>query len=315
MANHPKILNNVPKMLLDYDSWVERFKVQIRPSMLPFCQVQHLFAELDPINVSAKDSYIERIFTAIGNQTHDVIQTYLGRAGLLFGTWKCKKCFWESSPTLGTPYCGDAKLNWTRGTDREDEEIGPEEPCSKGYATKYVEFTLKDPESGLVGHCDGVIMVAGHLYLLEIKTKATSSIVKGLKEPDHTHLCQATTYAELATPREWGLEQDIEGIAFCYVPRDWPNKMRFMFRARDATCLQELRKDLPKAVEILENGNVEEARAVCPDEKYAERVKFCPYAGQCFRPDRTKFLKRLWNQAQEERKDGSDKQDQVQEPS
>ena len=314
MANHPKILDNVPKMLLEYESWMHPYKVTVRPSALPFCPVQYLFAALDPINISAGDSFIERIFAAIGETSHDVIQTYLGRAGVLYGCWKCKKCYWESGYKLGTPYCGDAKLEWTRGRDKEGQEIGPEAPCNNGYATRYVEITVKDPETGIIGHCDGLILIAGHLYLLEIKTKATSAIVRGLKEPDHTHICQATMYAELATPKEWGLEQEVEGIAFCYVPRDWPNKMRFIFHDRDATSLQDTRRDVPKAAEILENGNIEDARAVCPDEKYARKVKYCEYAGQCFRPDRTEFLKKLWKKAQKAKeRDGSDRQDSVQE--
>ena len=303
MANHKRILSHIPKMLTDYESWKAPFRVQIRPSSLPFCQVQYLFAELDPMDVSVGDSFMERIFISLGSTTHDLVQTYLGRAGILYGKWKCKKCYYTSSPTLGSPYCGEKRLEWERGTDKDDLSIGPEKsPCNSGYATKYVEFALIDPISGLIGKCDGIILMAGHLYLLEVKTKATSAIVSALKVPDPPHISQATTYAEMATPKEWGLDQEIEGIAFCYIPRDYPNRMKIIFHPRDATELQNVRKDVPEVGEMMEKGNVQDARAVCPDEHYAKKVKYCEYSGQCFRPDRGKYLRKLWKQRQIEQK-------------
>ena len=304
MANHEKILDHVPRALMEYESWKETFKVQIRPSMLPFCQIQYLFSKLDPIQVSAGDSFIERIFVGIGSTTHDVIQTYLGRAGLMYGSWQCKKCFWSCSPILGTPYCGDKRLVWTRGKGLNEEPIGPEEkPCCYGYATRYVEFSLLDPVSGLKGHTDGLIIIGGQLYLLEVKTKATSAIVAKLIQPDDNHIAQATTYAEMCTPEKWGLDQEVVGVAFCYVPRDYPNRMRFLFHGRDATTLENVRKEVPEAKQILKTGRgIANARAVCPTKKYAEKIKYCQYAAQCFRPDRTEYIKKLWIQRVEEQR-------------
>lgn len=303
MTNHKKILSHVPKMLVEQESWKAPFRCQIRPSSLPFCQIQYLFSELDSMDVSVGDNYMGRIFVNMGSAAHDVVQTYLGRIGILYGQWKCKKCYWVSSPNLGTPYCGEKRLDWERGIDLNDELIGPEKgPCSAGYATRYEEFPLLDPISGLKGKCDGLILIASRLYLFEAKTKATSAIVKGLKVPDDPHIAQATTYAEMCTPREWGLDQDIEGIAFCYIPRDYPNRMKMIFHPRDATELQNVRNGVPEVVEMVKEGNVEGARAVCPNQKYAEKVKYCEYSAQCFRPDRAKYLKRLWKQRQLEQK-------------
>lgn len=303
MTNHKKILSHVPKMLTEYESWKAPFRVQIRPSSLPFCQVQYLFGELDPMDVSVGDNFMGRIFTSMGSAAHEVVQTYLGRCGILYGKWKCKKCYYVSSPNLGTPYCGEKRLIWERGADLDGVPIGPEKgPCCSGYATRYEEFALIDPISGLKGKCDGLILVAGHLYLLEAKTKATSAIVKALKVPDDPHIAQATVYAEMCTPKEWGLDQEIEGIAFCYIPRDYPNRMKIIFHPRDATELQNVRNDVPEVVEMVKTGKgFENARAVCPNQKYGEKVKYCEYSGQCFRPDRAKYLKRLWKQRQEAR--------------
>jgi hypothetical protein len=293
MPNHEKILESVPTALLEHESWKAPYKVRVRPSAMPFCQVEYLFAKLDPLDSSVGDSFMEKIFVNIGTATHEVLQTYLGRAGLLYGKWKCKKCYYISSPTLGTPYCGDKKLTWERGTDLQGEPIGPEEgPCNKGFATRYEEFTLVDPVSGLKGSCDGLILVAGRLYLLEAKTKASSAIVKKLTAPDPPHVHQASTYAAMATPREWGLNQDIEGIAFVYIPRDYPNKMRVLFHDLDPSTLENFRQDFPGVKVLLKKGNLEDAKGICPNQKYAEKMRYCVFAAQCFRPDRAEFLKK-----------------------
>ena len=303
MANHEKILDNVPKILTEHESWNKKFKVEIRPSALPFCQIQYLFSKLDPIEISAGDSFMEKVFVSLGTTMHDLVQTYLGRAGLLYGMWKCKRCFWVSSPYLGTPFCGDKQLKWSRGKDLDGNPIGPEDgPCKGGYATRYEEFELKDPISGIKGHCDGLLIIASHLYLLEVKTKPSSSVVNKLEAPDDPHIAQATIYAEMCTPKKWGLDQEVEGIAYCYVPRDYPNKMRFIFHSRSDKSLNDVRMDVPEAKYMLVTGhNIEQAKAVCPDPKYAEKVKYCEYAAQCFRPDRAKFLRRLWDMNSENR--------------
>jgi hypothetical protein len=292
-VDHDKILSNAASALVEHKSWRAPYKVRIRPSSFPFCQIEYLWAKFDPILADVGDSYMGKIFVTLGSATHEVVQTYLGRVGLLYGHWKCKKCYYTSSPHLGTPYCGDRLSDWSRGVALNGEPIGPEDgPCNKGFATRYEEFELVDPVSGVKGKCDGLILVAGRLYLLEVKTKPSSYIVKALKEPDPPHVAQAGTYASLCTPREWGLDQDIEGIAFCYVPRDYPNKLRFMYHDLDPTALEDFRKEYPQVKEIIKTGNIEEARAICPNEKYASKVRYCEYASQCFRPDRTKFLKK-----------------------
>lgn len=291
-VDHDKILASAADKLVNAESWKAPYKVRIRPSSFPFCQIEYLFAMFDPIKAGVGDTFMGKIFVNIGTAAHEVIQTYLGREGLLYGQWQCKKCYYVSSPNLGTPYCGDRRSEWTRGTDRQGEPIGPEEgPCNKGFATRYVEFSLVDPVSGLKGSCDGLILVAGRLYLLEVKTKTSSSVVKALKGPDPPHVAQAGTYAELCTPREWGLEQDIEGIAFCYIPRDYPHKMRFMFHDLAPEALENFRVDYPAVKEIVKKGNIEDAKGICPNPQYARKMRYCEFAGQCFRPDRTKFLK------------------------
>jgi len=292
-VDHNKILENLTTSLLERESWKAPYRVQIRPSALPFCQVEYLFAKLDPIERSVGDSFMERIFVNIGSTVHEVLQTYLGRAGFLYGKWKCKKCFWVSDPVLGTPYCGDKKLSWTRGTDLEGNPIGPEEaPCSRGFATRYQEFSLKDPVSGMTGSCDGLILVAGRLYMLEVKTKPSSSAVRALKAPDPPHVHQAGTYAAMVNPKEIGLEQEVEGIAFCYVPRDYPNKMRWIFHELAPETLENLRRDYPEVKEILKTGEMEKAKGICPNQQYAEKMRYCEFAAQCFRPDRAEYLKK-----------------------
>lgn len=302
-AKHDKILESVTETLLGRESWKAPYKVQIRPSALPFCQVEYLFAKLDPIESSVGDSFIERIFVNIGTAVHEVLQTYLGRSGLLYGQWKCKKCFWISDPFLGTPYCGDPKTNWARGKDLEGNPIGPEDsPCCKGFATRYQEFNLTDPVSKLKGSCDGLLLVAGRLYLLEAKTKASSAVVRKMNGPDLPHVHQAGTYAAMATPREWGLDQDIEGIAFCYVPRDYPNRMRWFFHDLAPETLENLRKDYPEVKQILKTGEMEKAKGICPNQQYAEKMRYCEFASQCFRPDRAKYLKRKRKEYMEKKK-------------
>jgi hypothetical protein len=274
------------------------------------------------MDVSVGDSFMEKIFVNMGSAAHHVLQTYLGRAGYLYGKWKCKKCYYTSSPHLGTPYCGDRKSEWTRGTDLQGEPIGPEEgPCCKGFATRYEEFELVDPTSGLKGSCDGILLVAGRYYLLEAKTKATSSIVKRMTEPDPPHVAQAGTYCAMATTKEWGIDEELAGICFIYIPRDYPNKMRAIFHDVAPEALENYRKDFPEVKQLLKSGELEKAKGVCPNMRYAQKMRYCEFAAQCFRPDRSDYLKKKRKEYMKNKRaekaakenDGSDQPDSVQE--
>ena len=68
--------------------------------------------------------------------------------------------------------------------------------------------------------------------------------------------------------------------------------MKWFFNDLSPEAYQNYLVDFPEMKNIIKTGNLENAKAICPNPKYAEKVRYCAYASQCFRPDRAAYLKK-----------------------
>lgn len=135
-----------------------------------FCARRHALIELNPKKKETEpDARLIRTFN-VGHMHHQWYQErYLGPMGILWGEWVCRQC--------GTLYKGPM----------------PRECNCNACDFHYMEMGIEVPELDLFGHTDGVLLIDGEYYLLEIKTKDATSHAR-LSEPDYDHLFQVNLY-------------------------------------------------------------------------------------------------------------------------
>ena len=123
------------------------------------------------------NSTLQKVFD-FGNAFHSVVQNnWFGKFGWLFGDWRCCNC--------GTIY---------------KNQIKPDHVCNKcGHndTYQYVELSLKDEENFLTGHPDGILIVDGFEYVMELKSsnsKMFQYIKNVLRRPLDAHIQQINMY-------------------------------------------------------------------------------------------------------------------------
>jgi hypothetical protein len=135
----------------------------VRPSSFPFCPRFFVMRELGAV---IPDDFTTRsnFFTEIGKGVHYVCQNGLAQSGRLWGEWRCAR-----------PGCGKMRKGVTL------YPFGKR--CKHCDADKweYEELTVADPEIGLRGHVDGVLVWedGDHHYqsVLEVKTADHDKVV------------------------------------------------------------------------------------------------------------------------------------------
>jgi len=89
-----------------------------------------------------------------GHRMHDMWQDLFYKQGTLYGNWRCIRCSFPYSNTLGFEVC----------------------PSCQDSQLKYQEVPLKsDDKYRISGHCDGILVGYGAPLLLEIKTVGAGS--------------------------------------------------------------------------------------------------------------------------------------------
>lgn len=114
----------------------------------------------------------------VGSAVHDAVHEWLGRAGILYGEWKCKDCRLHI-PTGTIPSRAGCKVN------------------DKGkHRWKYVEIKIFDKRLMIGGSTDGVIQT-DRLRVLEVKSCHKDKFKKLSRSntPEDGHKVQGHAYA------------------------------------------------------------------------------------------------------------------------
>lgn len=222
----------------DPNHW--RAAADVRPSSFPFCSRRYVFQALGlvmPSDFTVESCY----YTEIGKAVHYVVQNAIATTGRLWGRWKC--C---------NPKCSnDHPQKWIR----EKPSFLPEACPHCGLSRmEYEELRLEDPEIGLRGHTDGIIVRKDGASVLEVKTVGQEKLDKlksysdaELREvfqteaPFYGYWHQASTYAVLAN-RCFPQLPPIDRVEFFIHSRDSPGEMvAFTLEVQGPEWYQEIR--------------------------------------------------------------------------
>ena len=239
--------------------WQWRFQA----SELPACPLQHVWYSFDrhlDRLPRRRQTFIGDYYTTVGAAVHTVIQRWLGRLGVLYGDWRCRKCG-NVQRQLGTPEC-----------------------C--GRESDYRELAFDGPPAG---RCDGLLRLGDDdsYTLLEIKSTSRKRLEAMAKHGvPLSYELQATVYMHEA--RQAGYA--ISNVIFLLVPRDAPTRMEVV----------PMRPKRPKAVTAAIVAEHEATQAALKSADFSklsgtctapENAPDCPYRTVCFSPSaRALFL-------------------------
>lgn len=195
-----------------------------------------------------------RIFN-IGTAYHTMVQNdYLGRHGYIWGNWKCLVCEHVVKDSYMPEKCPR---------------------CSRDRSTIiYEEFELKSQNFNITGHPDGIILIDGKKWLLELKTindfGFKDVIARG--QPKDDHILQSNMYM--------GMLKIYQALVV-YFNKDSGAWRQFYIKYDNALvrskldsitymrqCIDDPEKPLP-------------ARVLCANMT-CSRAKNCPVSKQCF---------------------------------
>lgn len=232
---------------------LNRYKHRFSPSALPFCPRKYVIYHKATPDVEAFYSweYSGEFYTTQGQSIHAATQKQLGKAGLLFGNWKC---------------CGLTRLN-------QFSSLCP--VC--GSWPEYAEYALDRELLGMGGFIDGYI--PKYNAVLEIKTKSTRAIEK-LTEPIwYEWSLQASVYAT-ALNRKYGW--NVDRVIMLYISRENPHvnkvfSVKAIPTALDGQLAAQEQGKKAVRLNVLPDG-------ICSSVKEGEQY-YCVYSPICFRPD------------------------------
>ena len=189
-----------------------------------------------------------RIF-AMGHSVHALYQDdILGPAGVLFGFWK----------------------RWNDKTEKWEQSRGFR-PDGSGW--KYTEPKIRT--KGVTGQCDGIVLVEGRWFVLEIKS-SNDQAFRFRKKVKHEHLRQAQVYANLGFvdfP-----EIDVEGIIFLYVNKNTNVEKEFIV-PKDTQSILDILKGLDAFAEAEKSKSLPPRQCLRANSKRANQ---CPVKSHCF---------------------------------
>lgn len=228
------------------------------------------------------------LFVGIGTAVHAIVQAYLGRARLVYGSWECAHC----------------KRRWLN-------QVSPGECC--GEMPEYVEYAIvhPNPEIGEFGHVDSLFLLPHGLGYIVGEYKTTSeALAASLRKtgPYEKHMLQASSYFEFleqgyaevikrgpSTPEEprgrieWRAPAVLppggpQGLCIVYIIRDKPRIQHWIpfFRQPVRGQLAELEDRVPKVKRYIRKGVLPTGACTTRADASDEFGTECPWATVCF---------------------------------
>lgn len=208
-------------------------RLELHPSSFPYCGIRDLyeFVQQAPAPMGQL-TFASSYFTSVGTLVHELIQTFMGKGGRVWGHWKC---------SMHKHGCGYTAL----------EEISPYHDCPVcGHGCVYEEIGFKvnidgeEAEAGeyvwLDGHMDCLYEDSdGDFWIVDYKTTLLMKANKHAKDGktlanNSTYRAQQRAYVTL-THRRFGKSHGIKpkGWILVFLPRDIP--FQFTFHGEDVS--------------------------------------------------------------------------------
>lgn len=233
------------------------------------CCRQYVLEKLIGSKVEPHDDKTLRIFD-LGTAIHELYQNvYLAKMGILWGRWRCIRCrfmSWGYTPD-SCSQCGNKK----------SEDFS--------YAEIPVRAKIPDHDAYIVGSSDGIVLLRGKHYLLEIKSIGSYGYA-GLDEARDYQVTQARLYAELIRQGLIrGIPSDIEiptlhGIVMLYVGKNDSREKEFLCPVNEEEARTELKK--PYIVEQSFRTKILPEKQVACTNMLKEPAKKCSVCSYCF---------------------------------
>lgn len=199
------------------------------------------------------DARLQRIFD-IGTAVHEFIQNHwFGAWGYLWGHWHCLGCGKKVEKSFKPERCSC-------------------ENADRGW--RYEELTFIDPEHGVTAHADGVVVIDGRKYILEIKTcnsKQFQLIRDVKKRPLEAHVHQVQLYMWLS---------GVSRAMIVYIDKD-ESQLQVFHEEHSKTVVDGFIRRIHAAREGIRTQVVPE-REICATAKCA-RAQACSVRSICFR--------------------------------
>jgi hypothetical protein len=238
---------------------INLFEPRFSPSALPFCPRKYVIYNhaTEDLQAAVSWGYDAEFYTRQGHVIHALTQKQLGKAGILFGNWKC---------------CGVTRTN-------QKSSLCP--VCGKW--PEYDEYRIDKAMNGIGGFVDGVLLE--HNAILEIKTKSTWRINEMTEPIWYEWSMQASTYAT-ALNRMFGWK--LNKIVMVYISRENPKVRKIFVVPAIMTTLDAQVQSYTFAKDCVRLRVLPEG--ICNNIKEGEE-KYCIYTPICFRPDLATKLK------------------------
>ncbi len=271
-----------------------------------FCQRLEVFKRSLPKDYQ-KPIDPERFgYFSIGKAIHHWWQTnVLGKARVLRGTWECTrcrtwvegympnhpctKCAWPLpartfmgirggpvmkkggivlKPKWHDPVLACKKVcRWPGGYDEELRDCAR---CEFGGSWEYVEPAVVHPELEIAGHCDGILVLHGQEYALELKTVSPFQF-PNLEEPYPEHHYQVSIYMHVLK---------VKKALITYVVKDSGRIKTFLVK-EDPEAWKDAKWQIGIIQEALKNDGNRLPEGVCEHDR-TKTAKACPYREECF---------------------------------
>jgi len=240
----------------DIETGVYR-KNSFRCSSLPVCPVKWILTEYIP--VKKRDTFSTDFFAGIGTYVHEIVQTWLGYHGTLYGNWKCNKCKYIDHFITNKGLCDEC-----------------------GSKLEYIELLVADQESPLSGHVDGIIEEKdGSHTIIDFKTS---------KEHHEEYVHQIMSYWYLLNKygpvlgNNYHKPLNIKKAIIFYIQRDNPWKRGNIFYKVYSEFSENYYKKNVKlynmSIKSLATGEFEDS---IRHRKYGKKgdCKYCEYESVC----------------------------------
>ena len=172
------------------------------------------------------------------------------------------------------PKTGSLYGKWVRGED-VIEGFYP------GEGWSYQEVRVWWPRYRLSGYIDGIVLISGKWFVLEIKSCNDNSfryLKNVLKEPRSYHKTQSQLY--VFADKKLDRDIDLQGSIVLYVNKDSGEELDF-YVPRDKESIEGILNDIDQAIEAVENKIVPNRVSDCKTYR-SKRAKDCFACGACF---------------------------------